>query len=83
MAALHFVVHPKRINKKNSFNPLYTETKAQDCSESKKEYIRELIKGIKTERTQFTKELTNEFMFTRLTMVKGLRFVKANNSFYA
>jgi hypothetical protein len=27
MAALHFVVLPKRINKKNSVNPLYTETK--------------------------------------------------------
>ncbi|KAI2501078.1 hypothetical protein MHU86_13369 [Fragilaria crotonensis] len=59
------------------------QMKARDCSESKKEYIRELIKGIKNERSQFTKELTNEFMFTRLTMVKGLRFEKANNSFYA
>jgi hypothetical protein len=59
------------------------QMKARDCSESKKEYIRELIKGIKNERAQFTKELTNEFMFTRLTMVKGLRFEKANNSFYA
>jgi hypothetical protein len=57
--------------------------KAKDCSESKREWIRELIKGIKEERAQFTKELTNEFMFTRLTMVKGLRFEKANNSFYA
>jgi hypothetical protein len=56
---------------------------AKDCSESKREWIRELIKGIKEERAQFTKELTNEFMFTRLTMVKGLRFEKANNSFYA
>ncbi|KAI2491461.1 hypothetical protein MHU86_23098 [Fragilaria crotonensis] len=59
------------------------QMKARDCSETKKEYIRELIKGIKNERSQFTKELTNEFMFTRLTMVKGLRFEKANNSFYA
>ena len=57
--------------------------KAKDCSESKKEWIRALIKGIKEDRMQFTKELTNEFMFTRLTMVKGLRFEKANNSFYA
>jgi hypothetical protein len=57
--------------------------KAKDCSESKKDWIRALIKGIKEDRMQFTKELTNEFMFTRLTMVKGLRFEKANNSFYA
>ena len=59
------------------------QMKPKDCSESKKEWIRELIKGMKEERAQFTKELTNEFMFTRPTMVKGLRFVKANNSFYA
>jgi hypothetical protein len=59
------------------------QMKAKDCSESKKEWIRALIKGIKEDRMQFTKELTNEFMFTRLTMVKGLRFEKANNSFYA
>ena len=38
---------------------------------------------MKEERSLYTKQLTNEFMFTRSTMVKGLRFVKANNSFYA
>ncbi len=59
------------------------QMKAKDCSESKKDWIPALIKGIKEDRMQFTKELTNEFMFTRLTMVKGLRFEKANNSFYA
>ena len=59
------------------------QMKPKDCSESKKEWIRELIKGMKDERAQYTKDLTNEFMFTRPTMVKGLRFVKANNSFYA
>ena len=44
--------------------------KAKDCSDSKKEWIRELIKALKEERAQFTKELTNEFMFTRATMVE-------------
>ena len=56
---------------------------AKDCSESKKEWIRELIKGMKEERAQVTRRLTNEFMFTRATMVKGIRFSKDNNSFYA
>ena len=48
--------------------------KAKDCSDSKKEWIRELIKAMKEERAQFTMEFTNEFMFTRETMVKGVRF---------
>ena len=57
--------------------------KAKDCLDSSKERICELIKAIKEERAKFTKEFTNEFMFTRATRVKGIRFVKANNSFYA
>ncbi len=32
---------------------------AKDCSESKKEWIRELIKGMKEERAQVTRRLTN------------------------
>jgi hypothetical protein len=47
--------------------------KAKDCSDSKKEWIRDLIKAMKEERAQFTKVMTNEFMFTRATMVKGIR----------
>ena len=57
--------------------------KAKDCSDSKKEWICKLIKAMKEERAQFTKEFTNELIFTRTTMVKGICFVKANNSFYA
>jgi hypothetical protein len=56
--------------------------KDKNASVTKKEWIRELIGGLKEERAHATKHLTNEFMFTRPTMVKGLRFVKANNSFY-
>ncbi len=56
---------------------------AKDCSESMKEWIRELIKGMKEEQAQLTRRLTNEFIFTRSTMVKGNRFSKDNNSFYA
>jgi hypothetical protein len=56
---------------------------AKDCSESKKEWICELIKGMKEERAQVTRRLTNEFMFTCATMVKGICFSKDNNSFYA
>ena len=56
---------------------------ARDCSESKKEWICELIKGMKEEQAQVTRRLTNEFMFTRATMVKGICFSKDNNSFYA
>ena len=46
-------------------------------------WIRELIMAMNKERAQFTKEFTNELIFTRTTMVKGICFVKANNSFYA
>jgi hypothetical protein len=35
------------------------------------------------ERAHFTSQFTNEFMFTRPTMVKGLRYANENNSLYA
>jgi hypothetical protein len=57
--------------------------KEKDCSTEKKAYIKRLIKGMKEERAYFTSQLTNEFMFTRPTMVRGLRYAKENNSFYA
>ena len=57
--------------------------KEKDCSMEKKAYIKRLIKGMKEERAYFTSQLTNEFMFTRPTMVRGLRYAKENNSFYA
>jgi hypothetical protein len=38
---------------------------------------------MKEERAHFTSQFTNEFIFTRPTMVRGLRYTKENNSFYA
>jgi hypothetical protein len=39
---------------------------------------------MKEERAHFTtSQFTNEFMFTRPTLVRGLRYAKENNSFYA
>ena len=47
-------------------------------------WIRELIMAMNKERAQFTKELTMSLaMFTQATLVKGIRFVKASNSFCA
>jgi hypothetical protein len=57
--------------------------KEKDCSTEKKAYIMRLIKGMKEERAYFTSQLTNEFMFTRPTMVRELCYAKENNSFYA
>ncbi len=57
--------------------------KQRDCSKEKRTYIKHLIKGMKEERAHFTSQFTNEFMFMRPTMVKGLRYTKENNSFYA
>jgi hypothetical protein len=59
------------------------EMKQKDCSLEQKAYIKRLIKGIKEERAHYKSQLTNEFMFTRPTMVRGLRYAKENNSFYA
>jgi hypothetical protein len=56
---------------------------AKDCSESKKEWIRELIKGMKEERAQITRRLTNEFIFPCATLVKGICFSNDNHSFFA
>ncbi len=55
----------------------------KDCSTEKRAYIKRLIKGMREERAYSTSQLTNEFMFTRPTMVRGLRYAKENNSFYA
>jgi hypothetical protein len=38
---------------------------------------------MKEERAHFTSQFTNEFIFTRPTMVRGLRYAKENNSFCA
>jgi hypothetical protein len=57
--------------------------KEKDCSTENKAYIKRLIKGMKEVRAYFMSQLTNEFMFTRPTMVRGLRYAKENNSFYA
>ena len=39
---------------------------------------------MKEDRAHFTtSQFTNEFMFTRPTLVRGLRYAKENNSFYA
>jgi hypothetical protein len=56
--------------------------KQKDCSKEKS-YIKRLIKGMKEERAHFTSQFTNEFIFTRPTMVRGLRYAKEINSFCA
>ena len=46
-----------------------------DNAEKEEEWIRILIKALKDERASFKKQLTREFMFTRCSLVKGLKYV--------
>ncbi len=50
--------------------------KQKDCSTDKRAHIKRSIKGKKEERAHFTSQITNELMFTRLAMVRGLRYAK-------
>jgi hypothetical protein len=54
-----------------------------DNSEKEQEWIRILIKALKDERATFKKKLTKEFMFTRRSMVKGLKYISTSNTFKA
>ena len=56
---------------------------AKDISAEEKTCLKRLITAIKDERAYYTAQFTNEFRFTRQTMVRALRFAKENNSFYA
>ena len=57
--------------------------KARNCSAEEKAVLRRLINAIKSERAYYTAQFTNEFRYTRSTMVKALRFEKESRSFYA
>ncbi|KAI2493996.1 hypothetical protein MHU86_20527 [Fragilaria crotonensis] len=54
-----------------------------DNTEKEQQWIRTLIKALKDERATFKKKLTKEFMFTRRSMVKGLKYVSRTNTFKA
>ena len=54
-----------------------------DITEKQQKWIRVLIKALKDERVTSRKQLTKEFMLTRRSLVKGIKYDKANNCFKA
>ena len=52
-------------------------------TEKDQEWIRVLIKALKDERASFKSRLTREFMFTRRSLVKGIKYISKTNTFKA
>ena len=57
--------------------------KSPKVSDKSKEWIRSVIQGLKDERRYYKHQFTNEFMFLNQAMVKGMKYVKDNDSFVA
>ena len=52
-------------------------------SRKSKEWIRSVIQGLKDERRHYESKFTEEFMFLNEAMVRGMKYVKDNDSFVA
>jgi hypothetical protein len=68
---------------KNLISTWVAQLQNPDNTEKEQQWIRTLIKALKDERATFKKKLTKEFMFTRRSMVKGLKYVSTTNTFKA
>ncbi len=64
-------------------NNWVAKIKARNCSAEERAVLRRLIDAIKAERAHYTAQFTNEFQYTRATMVKALQFEKESRCFYA
>ena len=64
-------------------NNWVAKMKAWNCSAEERAVLRRLIDAFKAERAHYTAQFTNEFRYTRATMVKALRFEKESRCFYA
>jgi hypothetical protein len=52
-------------------------------SEKSKKHIRQIIRAVKDERIKFRRQFAQEFRFTQRTLVKGIKYVRQTNSFFA